>query len=72
MANSMSRMPPWPVLTSLSARRRASAVLLLDPPLQRLDLVDLGEAEILAVDERLDRLEELLAQVAGRRRPAGP
>ncbi len=41
--------------------------LLLDAPLQRLDLVDLGDAEILAIDERLDGLQELLAQaqVAG-------
>ena len=48
------------------------AGLVLDAPLQRLDLVDLGEAEILAIDERLDGLEELLAQLAGRRRRAGP
>ena len=32
---------------------------LLHLPLQRLDLVDLGEAEVLAVDERLDGSEEL-------------
>src|SRR5206468_1968077 len=34
--------------------------LLLDAALQRLDLVDLRETQILAVDERLDGLEELL------------
>ena len=35
---------------------------LLDPPLERLDLGDLGRAEIAAIDERLDRLEKGLAQ----------
>ena len=47
----------------------ALAGLLLDAPFQRLDLVDLGERQIFAVDERLDGLEEALAQgeVAGRR-----
>ena len=46
--------------------------LLLDAPLQRLDLVDLGECQIFAIDERLDGLEEALTQpeVAGRRAAA--
>ncbi len=38
------------------------AGLLLDAALERLDFVDLGDAEILAIDERLDRLDELLAE----------
>ena len=64
----MSRMPPWPVLTSVSAGA-ALPRLVLDAPLQGLDLVDLGERQIFAIDERLDRLEEPLAerQVAGHR-----
>src|SRR5206468_11818575 len=37
--------------------------LLLDAPLERLDLVDFRETQVLAVHERLDGLEELLAQV---------
>ena len=42
---------------------------LLDPPLEGLDLGDLGGAEIAAIDKRLDRLEKGLAQgeVAGDR-----
>ncbi len=36
---------------------------LLDPPLQRLDLGDLGGAQVAAIDERRDRLEEGPAQV---------
>ena len=71
MVNSMSRMPPWPVLTSRVAVA-GLAGLLLDAPLERLDLVDLGEAEIFAIDKRLDGLQELLAQLAGRRRRGGP
>src|SRR5262249_48174344 len=39
------------------------AGLLLDPPFERLDLVDLGKAEVLAIDERLDGVEKLLAQL---------
>src|SRR5438094_2040240 len=41
----------------------------LQLPLHRLDLVDLTEAEVLAINERLDRLHELGAQteVAGDR-----
>jgi len=40
----------------------AAGGFLLHLAFQGLHLVDLGEAEILAVDERLDRLRELLAQ----------
>ena len=36
---------------------------LLDPPLQRLDLADLGAAEVASIDERLDRVEEVAAEV---------
>src|SRR5262249_60761161 len=48
-----------------------AAGLLLDAPLQRLDLVDLAEAQVLAVDERLDVPDEAFAelQVAGDRAP---
>ena len=44
---------------------------LLDPPLQGLDLADLGAAEIASVDERLDRVEERRGRGRGRRRPGG-
>ena len=44
---------------------------LLDPPLERLDLGDLGRAQVAAVDERRDRLQKGPAQRRGRRRPAG-
>ena len=67
MVNSMSRMPPWPVFTSRVAVA-GLAGLLLDPPLERLDLVDLGEAQIFAVDERLDGSQELARRA--RRSPA--
>ena len=62
MVNSTSRMPPRPVLTSRVASPGA-ARLLLDRALERLDLVDLGEAEVFAIDERLDGLEELPAEL---------
>ena len=71
MVNSMSRMPPRPVLTSVSLSP-AWLRLLLDAPLQRLDLVDLGESQIFAIDERLDGLEEVARRARGRRRRAGP
>ena len=61
MVNSTSRMPPCPVLTSVSLSPNWPDFV-LDPPLERLDLVDLGDAQILAIDERLDRLEEFLAE----------
>ncbi len=44
---------------------------LLDPPLEGLDLGDLGGAQITAKDERLDLLAKRLAQRRDRRRPAG-
>ena len=44
---------------------------LLDPPLQRLDLGDLGGAEVAAIDERRDRVAETSGPGRGRRRPAG-
>ena len=58
----MSRMPPRPVLTSRSLTPRA-ARLVLDGPLHRLDFVDLGETEILAVDERLHAPKKIAAQL---------
>ena len=42
--------------------RYPSAGVLLHLPFERLHLVDFGEAEILPVDERLDRGEELAGQ----------
>src|SRR5262249_5405453 len=39
------------------------AGLVLDAPLDRLDLVDFGETQILAVDEGLDGAQELLAEL---------
>ena len=50
--------------------RPAAGRPLLHPPLQRLHLVDLGEAEILAIHERPDRPDELPAEV--RVAAAGP
>ena len=44
---------------------------LLDPPLQRLDLGDLGRAQVAAIDERGDRLAGRSGPGRGRRRPAG-
>ena len=38
----------------LGVARAGPAGLLLDAPLDGLDLVDLGEAQVFAVDERLD------------------
>src|SRR5262249_1911245 len=42
---------------------------LLDPPFHRLDLADLGTAQVTAIDERRDRVQEGMAQleVAGDR-----
>ncbi len=61
MVNSMSRMPPRPVLTSRVADA-GLAGLLLDAPLHGLDLVDLGETKIFTIDKRFNGLQELLAQ----------
>jgi len=58
----MSRMPPWPVLTSRLGVARLPGFL-LDPPLDRLDLADLGKLKVLAIDERFDGAKKLLAQV---------
>ena len=44
---------------------------LLDPPLQGLDLGDLAGAQVAAVDERGDRLDETSGPGRGRRRPGG-
>ena len=55
-----------------SRRSPTRPALLLDLPLQRLDLVDLGEAEVFAVDERLDGREELARRAPHRRRRAEP
>ena len=57
MTNSMSRMPPWPVLT---LRRSAPSLLraLLDAPLEGLDAGDVGQAQIAAIDPRLELLRE--------------
>ena len=66
--NSTSRIPPLPGLDlDLGGPGRDGA--LLDPPLEGLDLGDLGGTEIAAIDKRLDRLEKRLAQreVAGDR-----
>ncbi len=55
----------------LDLRRAGRDGALLDPPLQGLDLGDLGRAEVAAIDERRDRFEEGPAQRRGRRRRAG-
>ena len=44
---------------------------LLDAALERLDARDVGEAEILAIDPRLEPSQQLLAEVADRRRSGG-
>ncbi len=44
---------------------------LLDPPLERLDLGDLGGTEIAAIDKRLDLPRERSRPGPGRRRPGG-
>src|SRR5207244_837944 len=46
----------------LSVALAGPAGLLLDAALEGLDLVDLGETQIFAVDERLDGADELLAE----------
>ena len=71
MTNSMSRMPPWPVLTS-SASSPSRLRALFDAPLEGLDAGDVGPAQIAAINPRLELLEELLAQFERRRPRAEP
>ena len=51
-----------PARLDLDLGRAGRDRALLDPPLERLDLGNLGGAQIAAIDKRLDRLEKSLAQ----------
>ena len=70
MTNSMSRMPPWPVLTFAIVGPFAFAPL-LDPPLEGFDAGDVGPAEVAAIDPRFELLEQVPGPIRDRRPRGG-